>query len=82
MNGTPGVLPPISQFLPHGPSSGVPTGYPPGYDARRENGEAPPDPSAEGYRLPPQPHGEQNGQDTEMADAGAAGFGGFTAVNR
>lgn len=84
VNGVPGgVLPPLSQYLPSGPGGLPPTGYTPGYDTRRENGEGPPEQAGEGYR-PPQ--AEPNGQDVEMTEAGAPGFGasggGFTAVNR
>lgn len=84
MNGTPGsVLPPLSQYLPSGPPGPPPTGYAPGYDARRENGEAQSEQAAEGSR---QSQGEPNGQDVEMTEAGAPSFGasggGFTAVNR
>ncbi|RDI79151.1 hypothetical protein Vi05172_g10990 [Venturia inaequalis] len=84
MNGAPGsALPPLSQYLPSGPAVPPPTGYTPGYDARRENGEGPSEQAAEGFRAP---HREPNGQDVEMTEAGAqghsAGGGGFTAVNR
>lgn len=80
INGAPGLLPPLSQYLPPGPSGAAPSGYTPGYEERRENGESSVNPSVEGYRPP---HAEQNGQDVEMGEAGAGGFGGgFTAVNR
>jgi hypothetical protein len=81
VNGTPGILPPLAQYLPPtGPSGTTQAGYAPGYEERRENGDAPPNPPTEGFR-PPQ--SEQNGQDTEMGEAGTSGFGGgFTAVNR
>lgn len=80
MNGAPGILPPLSQYLPPGPSGPPPAGYTSAYEERRENGEAAGNPASEGYRPP---HGEQNGQDVEMGEAGAGGFGGgFTAVNR